>query len=148
MLTILSNLRRPILVATAAALMSFGTIAAAKDRPTQPSPHGYTLEAGSFKAPERPTGFDHGMYHHDYKGGNAFGVGPFFGEPDWTYDELALDTVLPEFYRTPERYIVDYQLFGLEVPPVGCEWVRYGPDALLVNIKDGLILQTVQDLFT
>jgi Ni/Co efflux regulator RcnB len=36
---------------------------------------------------------------------------------------------------------------GLPPPPYGYRWVRYGPDALLVNICDGRILDVIYDAF-
>ncbi|NWN22978.1 RcnB family protein, partial [Escherichia coli] len=44
-------------------------------------------------------------------------------------------------------WLTDYWLFGLDVPPLGYEWVRYGPDALLVNITTGEVIQVVYGRF-
>lgn len=142
-----TNLRLPLLAATAVALLFSAGIACAAGRSPQPAPHGYSHDMSRHAPPSRPERFDHDRYHHDYNGHYRYGIGPFFGEPGWTYGELALGAVLPPFYRTPGRYLSDYWVFGLEVPPMGYEWVRYGPDALLINLDDGVILQAVRNVF-
>jgi Ni/Co efflux regulator RcnB len=38
-------------------------------------------------------------------------------------------------------------MFDLPMPPRGYEWVRYGDDALLVNIRTGEIVDVVYDVF-
>ena len=60
----------------------------------------------------------------------------------WTYGEI-----LPRAYWAPEYVLADYWLFGLEVPPLGCEWVRDGADAILVNTVDSEILQVEYGVF-
>ena len=43
--------------------------------------------------------------------------------------------------------MLDYWLFGLDVPPYGYEWVRYGPDALLIDLRSGEVIQVVYGRF-
>jgi Ni/Co efflux regulator RcnB len=50
----------------------------------------------------------------------------------------------PEF-RYP--YYFDYGFLGVPPPPFGTRWVRYGPDALLVNVRSGRIVDVVYDAF-
>jgi Nickel/cobalt transporter regulator len=40
------------------------------------------------------------------------------------------------------------RLGGLEIPPVGCEWVRDGDDALLIDTNTGAILQVEYGAFS
>jgi Ni/Co efflux regulator RcnB len=53
---------------------------------------------------------------------------------------------LPPVFLLPEYY-VDYGPYGLEAPPPGFQWVRYGPDLLLVSLATGEVLQTVYDAY-
>lgn len=55
--------------------------------------------------------------------------------------------MLPEPFWDDQYWLGDYWLFGLDVPPVGYEWICYGPDAILVNISTGEIAQVVYDEF-
>ena len=60
----------------------------------------------------------------------------------WAYGQI-----LPRAYWAAAYFIADYWLFGLEVPPVGYEWVRDGADAILVNVTTGEILQAEYGVF-
>ena len=58
-----------------------------------------------------------------------------------TQDNLALLSLERDYWLT------DYYAYDLMAPPYGYEWVRYGDDALLVNIYTGEILQVEYDVF-
>jgi len=52
----------------------------------------------------------------------------------------------PAFWHS--RYVIrDFLLFGLLPPPEGYEWVRYGPDVLLVSTTDGWVQDGVYGAF-
>jgi Ni/Co efflux regulator RcnB len=46
-----------------------------------------------------------------------------------------------------QSYYLDFQEYGLPYPPVGCEWVRQGPDAVLVNVWTGEVLSVAGGIF-
>jgi Ni/Co efflux regulator RcnB len=54
---------------------------------------------------------------------------------------------LPWNWYTPDYYLNDYWDYGLPMPPIGCEWVRAGSDAILVDVFTGRVYQVVYDLF-
>jgi Ni/Co efflux regulator RcnB len=60
----------------------------------------------------------------------------------WAYGQI-----LPRAYWAPQYHLADYWLFGLEVPPPGCEWVRDDDDALLVDVTTGEIMQVEYGVF-
>ncbi len=60
----------------------------------------------------------------------------------WYYGER-----LPAPYWTRNYWLGNYWSFGLVDPPYGYVWVRYGNDALLINIITGQILGSVYWLF-
>jgi Ni/Co efflux regulator RcnB len=60
----------------------------------------------------------------------------------WTYGQ-----VFPTVFWTQNYWLTDYYSFGLNNPPYGYVWVRYGPDALLVNVYDGTILSVDYNVF-
>ena len=60
----------------------------------------------------------------------------------WTYGEY-----LPRAYWGQNYWLPNYWTFGLVNPPYGYVWVRYGNDALMVNIITGQILGSVYWLF-
>ena len=44
-------------------------------------------------------------------------------------------------------WFADYAAAGFDDPPDGCEWIRYGPDLLLVDIDTGEIIDVEYDVF-
>ena len=55
--------------------------------------------------------------------------------------------ILPSIFWARRYWINDYWQFGLQNPPYGYVWVRYGRDAMLVDVYDGRILRVVYGLF-
>ena len=72
---------------------------------------------------------------------------PYQRPQGWYFRRWVFGMVLPTFFWTRQYWIENYWEFGLPDPPYGFVWVRYGDDALLVNVRSGYILQTVYDLF-
>ncbi len=60
----------------------------------------------------------------------------------WTYGQ-----VFPTVFWSQNYWLTDYYSFGLVNPPYGYVWVRYGPDALLVNVYNGQILSVEYNVF-
>jgi Ni/Co efflux regulator RcnB len=46
-----------------------------------------------------------------------------------------------------QSYYLNSGMYGLPYPPVGCEWVRVGDDALLVDVWSGQVLSVYYNLF-
>ena len=59
----------------------------------------------------------------------------------WSFGEF-----LPFGWFAPDYYL-DWDDYGLPAPPIGCEWVREGGDAVLVNVWTGEILSVWRGLF-
>ena len=60
----------------------------------------------------------------------------------WVYGQT-----LPTLFWAQNYWLTDYYSFGLVNPPYGYVWVRYGPDALLVNVYNGQILSVEYNVF-
>ncbi|HSM96843.1 MAG TPA: RcnB family protein [Rhizomicrobium sp.] len=54
---------------------------------------------------------------------------------------------LPLLFLSSQYYFDDYAQLGLETPPPGYRWVRYGSDALLVNMRTGAVEDVVYGAF-
>ncbi len=54
---------------------------------------------------------------------------------------------LPVLFLNSAYYYDGYAQLGLEVPPPGYRWVRYGPDLLLVDINTNEVEQVVYGAF-
>jgi Ni/Co efflux regulator RcnB len=69
------------------------------------------------------------------------------GPPGWYYHSWFYGQILPYGWFAPDWWINDYWDYELPVPPYGYEWVRNGPDALLVNIDTGFVAEVVPGIF-
>jgi Ni/Co efflux regulator RcnB len=83
-----------------------------------------------------------------YRGRQYYAVrGPEFRYPrGWSYRHWNRGDLLPSFFLAAP-YFFDYGFLGLPPPPRAYRWVRYGPDALLVNEYDGRIIDVIYDAF-
>ncbi len=59
----------------------------------------------------------------------------------------ATGAILPPLFLAPAYYYADWASLGLDPPPPGFQWVRYGPDLLLVNVTTGQVVETIYDAF-
>jgi Ni/Co efflux regulator RcnB len=67
--------------------------------------------------------------------------------PGWVYRHWVYGEFLPSLFFAQTYWITNWWVYGLDRPPQGCEWIRYGNDALLVDVLTGEILQVVYDLY-
>jgi Ni/Co efflux regulator RcnB len=74
--------------------------------------------------------------------GPAFRYPPGFSYRLWT-----TGAILPGIFLTPQYFYDGYASLGLAPPPLGFQWVRYGPDLLLVNLHTGRVADTVDGVF-
>lgn len=89
-----------------------------------------------------------GRRHFNYRGRQYAAVrGAAFHYPrGWAYRHWNRGELLPRvFVAAP--YFIDYGYLGLPPPPPNYRWVRYGPDALLVNVYDERIIDVIYDAF-
>ena len=79
---------------------------------------------------------------YDWRGGH-----PWQNQPGWYYRRWAFGMFLPAGWYVQDYWIEDYDDYDLPVPPYGYEWVRNGPDALLVDTYTGEVVEVVYGLF-
>ena len=60
----------------------------------------------------------------------------------WVYGER-----LPRAFFAADYFILDFAGFGLMTPWAGYQWVRYGNDALLIDVETGEVIRVEYDLF-
>jgi Ni/Co efflux regulator RcnB len=72
---------------------------------------------------------------------------PYEPPHGYYYRRWAYGQVLPTVYWSQNYWLTDYYSFGLVNPPYGYVWVRYGPDALLINVYNGQILSVEYNVF-
>jgi hypothetical protein len=84
------------------------------------------------------------FHGHDF---NRVHVHPFVYPNGWAYREWAVGAILPPLFLVPDYYYPDWAALGLEPPPPGAQWVRYGPDLLLVDVNTGQVLDVAYGVF-
>jgi hypothetical protein len=77
----------------------------------------------------------------------SFRAAPFSYPGGWGYRRWTVGQVLPGLFLSQGYYIGNWGAYGLAPPPPDLQWVRYGPDALLVNVYTGQVVDTVYGVF-
>jgi Ni/Co efflux regulator RcnB len=87
--------------------------------------------------------------HFTWHGRNFVRVrlAPFVYPPGWGYRRWAVGVALPPIFLASAYYYTDWATLGLDPPPPGFQWVRYGPDLLLVDVNTGQIADVVYGAF-
>ena len=78
---------------------------------------------------------------------HRFHAGPYRAPPGFRYRRWVFGERLPGIYFGRDFWITDFIAFGLFAPPDGLVWVRYGPDALLIDEYTGEIIQVDYAVF-
>ena len=73
--------------------------------------------------------------------------GPYVYPPGWGYRRWEIGAFLPPIFLVRDYWYPDWDLLGLPPPPPDFQWVRYGPDLLLVNLTNGEVVEVVYDVF-
>lgn len=90
-------------------------------------------------------GAGHFMYHgHHF---NRVHLAPFVYPPGWGYRHWGVGMILPPLFLAPAYFYADWAALGLPPPEPGFQWVRYGPDLVLVNLSTGQILDVIYGAF-
>ncbi len=72
---------------------------------------------------------------------------PFVYPSGYAYQRLAVGAILPPLLLAPDYFYSDWEALGLDPPPPYYQWVRYGPDLLLVNVTPSEVTDTIYDAF-
>jgi hypothetical protein len=92
-----------------------------------------------------PPGGPQFSYHgHPF---NRIHINQFSYPPGWAYRQWAIGAFLPPLFLSPDYYYPDWAALGLAPPPPGYQWVRYGPDLLLVELDNGQVVDVVYGVF-
>jgi Ni/Co efflux regulator RcnB len=79
---------------------------------------------------------------HRYHAAKIYVRPPGWYPHRWVYGER-----LPRAFFAPDYFILDFAAYGLMAPWDGYEWVRYGDDALLVDVETGEVIRVEYDVF-
>jgi Ni/Co efflux regulator RcnB len=96
---------------------------------------------------ERPRDFSRRDYQFNATATDRFHWGSYDRPDGWYYRRWGFGEYLPGAFWARDYWLTSWWLFDLAIPPYGFEWVRYGDDALLVNVYTGQILEVEYDVF-
>jgi Ni/Co efflux regulator RcnB len=74
-------------------------------------------------------------------------AGPYRYPAGYSYRRWAVGGLLPRAFIVPTYYYAGYAAFGLAAPRAGYQWIRYGPDLLLVNLSTGNVMNVKYGVF-
>jgi len=79
--------------------------------------------------------------------GQRYRGGRFNYPSGFGYQRWVIGGILPAIFLSHAYYFADYASLGFEAPPWGYQWVRYGPDLLLVNSNNGQVMDVEYGVF-
>jgi Ni/Co efflux regulator RcnB len=91
--------------------------------------------------PNRPQFSWRGRYFNPVRG-SLFRYPSGFGYRRWS-----IGAFLPSLFLAAPYYYDDWRILGVDRPPPGRRWVRYGPDLLLVNLRTRRVEDVITDVF-
>ena len=86
-------------------------------------------------------------YRRNIAAAHRFHAGEYRAPAGYAYRRWVFGERLPPQYFVRDYWISDYLNFDLMGPPDGYVWVRFGPDALLVDEDTGEIVQVDYGVF-
>jgi Ni/Co efflux regulator RcnB len=96
---------------------------------------------------DRPRTFDRRAYQRNAYAHRKFRHGVYHRPPGWYYRRWSYGQILPFIFFSQNYWLNDWYYYDLPAPPYGYEWVRYGDDAILVDVRTGMILQVMYGVF-
>jgi Ni/Co efflux regulator RcnB len=90
---------------------------------------------------------DVSSYRKAFNAPNHYHFGDYHGPADYSYHRWNTGDNLPREYWAQNYWLNNYLNFGLIAPPDGYVWVRYGPDAVLIDEDTGDIIQVEYGVF-
>ncbi|HXJ00100.1 MAG TPA: RcnB family protein [Micropepsaceae bacterium] len=94
-----------------------------------------------------PPQFEQRAFERNFDAPRRFRIERFRPPPGWRYRRWVYGDILPPAYWARPFWIGSFWLYDLDRPPLGYEWVRSGPDALLVDTVTGRILRVEYNVF-
>lgn len=93
------------------------------------------------------TSVDLHAYQRNVSAPRHFQAGSYRAPQGYSYRRWSWGQRLPAVYFGRDYWISDYSSYGLFAPPYGLVWVRFGPDALLIDEYSGEIVQVDYGVF-
>ena len=92
-------------------------------------------------------GMDVARFRRNFDAPRRYNAGQYHAPRGYNYRRYGYGQRLPRDYYARNFWLSDFLTFGLLSPPDGYVWVRYGPDALLIDEETGEIIQVQYNVF-
>ena len=139
-----------IVPAAAALALSLGTLSASaqsyesKSTTVQTSPEDGTQTTTTTTQRDG----EYGTYRKTVTATHRYDAGAFRAPAGYTYTRYSVGERVPSVLITSDGLVLsDYANYQLDEPPHGLKWIRVGNDALLINPRNGEVIQTDYNLF-
>ena len=96
---------------------------------------------------DRRRSVDVTRYNRNFHAPRRFHVGTYRQPYGYSYRRYSYGQHLPRSYFGRNFWLSNFLIYGLFSPPPGYIWVRYGPDALLIDQYTGEIVQVQYNMF-
>jgi Ni/Co efflux regulator RcnB len=94
------------------------------------------------------TNVDVSTYRKTVVSSRHYNAGAYRAPPGYSYRRYGIGERLPPAFFVRDYWLTDYASYGLIAPPGdGYVWVRFGPDALLIDEDTGETIQVVYGVF-
>jgi Ni/Co efflux regulator RcnB len=116
--------------------------------PANNAPHGIAShDQGRGSTGGGRANLDRHAYQRNVSAPRHFHAGSYRAPQGYSYRRWSYGQSLPAVYFSRGYWINDYNSYGLMAPPYGLVWVRFGPDALLIDQYNGEIVQVDYGVF-
>jgi Nickel/cobalt transporter regulator len=88
-----------------------------------------------------------GRFIYRAPAGGRVAIGPFPYPRGWGYRRWLVGAILPPILVVPGYFFDDWATLGLAAPAPGFQWVRYGPDLLLVDLSTSQVVDAIYGAF-
>jgi Ni/Co efflux regulator RcnB len=105
---------------------------------------GFGAQRGLRTAPRRSSSGHYTYRGHTYR---RFAGGRYRWPHGYGYRRYGVGYRLPRAFWIQDYYVYDYSDYGLGPPPENFQWIRYGPDLLLISLDTGEIAQDIPGVF-
>jgi len=87
------------------------------------------------------------QYRRNYDAPRRYRVAQYRWRDGYSYNRYGYGQRLPWHFYGRNYWLTNFLIYGLFSPPEGYVWVRYGPDALLIDEYTGEIVQVRYNMF-
>jgi Ni/Co efflux regulator RcnB len=91
---------------------------------------------------------DISVYRRAEPAAHHFSIGVYHAPHGYAYRRYSVGERLDQAFYARDYWLTDWAAYDLMSPPDGYVWVRFGPDAILIDEATGDVVQVQYGIFT